>query len=153
MDLSGRVIDPGRYCGAMQPHLVTDGRLPIRRPPPETSRDRLRRRLRALGAYTGLRHWLLVRGTPLILGFVALYVANGFVIGWKNTYDVAIGITSPGAKPISVPALAWVLSVVGWLAAPAMVGAVAGTIISITINNRRRRPISEVLAENGDRGE
>ncbi len=71
-------------------------------------------------------HWLLVRGTMLITAFVLLYLVNGVSIGWKTTYDVAIGITSPGDESVSVPALAWLMSIAGWLAAPAVFGAVAG---------------------------
>jgi len=134
----------------MQSRSIADERWPLRPPPPDTLQDRLRRRLRALSAYTGLRHWLIVRGTPLIVGSVALYVTNGFVIGWKNAYDVTIGITSPGDARISASALAWTLSLVGWLGAPAVAGAVAGTIITVAMKNRRQRPIDEVLADDGD---
>jgi hypothetical protein len=133
----------------MHPHPAVDARVPLRPPPPDRLRDRLRRRIRALGAYTGLRHWLLVRGTVLLIAFVALYVANGLVIGWRTTYDVAIGITSPGDKGVSAPALAWFVSVAGWLAAPAVFGAVAGVVISVAITGRRQQSIGEVLTKHG----
>lgn len=125
-------------------------RVPLRPPPRDRLRDRLRRRFRAVGAYTGLRHWLLVRGTILLVAFAALYVANGLLIGWKTAYDVTIGITSPGDGRVSVPVLAWFLSVAGWLAAPAVCGAVAGAVISVAITGRRRRPLSEVLTKHGE---
>src|SRR5690349_2378914 len=120
---------------------VVGARLPGRPPPPDRLRDRLRRRILAVGAYTGLRHWLLVRGTMLLTAFSLLYVANGVAIGWKTTYDVTIGITSPGDETISAPTLAWFMSVAGWLAAPAVCGAVAGVVISVAIKSRRQRPI------------
>lgn len=126
------------------------GRVPGRPPPPDRLRDRARRRWRALGAYTGMRHWLLVRGTVLVAGFTVLFVANGFAIGWKTTYDVTIGITSPGDPKVSAPVLAWPMSVAGWLAAPAVAGGVAGAVISAAVAGRRQRPITEVLAR-GDR--
>ena len=72
-------------------------------------------------------------------------VANG----WTTSYDVAIGITSPGDRAIAQPAPAWVLSVAGWLAAPAVFGAVAGAVVSVSIGGRRQRPIAEVLSRNG----
>jgi Family of unknown function (DUF6313) len=133
----------------MQPTPLAGARVPGRPPPPDRFRDLLRRRLRALGAYTGLRHWLLVRGSVLVAGFAALYVTNGFVIGWKTTYDVTIGIVSPGSADVSAPVLAWFMSVAGWLAAPAIAGGVAGTIISMAIGRRRQRSISEVLTKDG----
>jgi hypothetical protein len=104
----------------------------------------------AVGAYTGLRHWLLVRGTVLLTVFALLYVANGLVIGWKTAYDVTIGIKSPGDKSVLVPTLAWFMSVAGWLAAPAICGAVAGVVISVAIKSRRQRPIGEVLTKQGE---
>ncbi|GAA2474978.1 hypothetical protein Ahu01nite_049070 [Winogradskya humida] len=79
--------------------------------------------------------------------FALVYLVNGLVIGWKTTYDVTIGITSPGDDAVSAPALAWPISIAGWLAAPAVFGAVAGVIISVAITNRRQRPIGEVLAK------
>ncbi|UQU64695.1 DUF6313 family protein [Couchioplanes caeruleus] len=121
-------------------------RVPGRPPPHDRLRDRMRRRLRALGAYTGVRHWLLVRGTPLFVVFALLYVVNGLVIGWKTTYDVTIGITSPGDRDVPVPVLAWFLSVCGWLAAPAVFGAVAGAVVSVAISGRRQRSIREALS-------
>jgi len=106
--------------------------------------------VRAWGAYTGLRHWLLARGTLFFAIFAALYVTSGVVIGWRTTYDVAIGITSPGDRSVTVPALAWPVSLAGWLAAPAVFGAVAGVVISVAIADRRQRSIGEVLGADGD---
>lgn len=102
-----------------------------------------------MGAYTGLRYWLLLYGPILLAGFGALYIANGAIIGWKTTYDVAIGIKSPGDDDITAPTLAWFLSVAGWLAAPAVFGAVVGAVIASAVNGRRRRPIGEVLVKDG----
>ncbi|SCF42622.1 DUF6313 family protein [Micromonospora saelicesensis] len=134
----------------MPPSPAVNARVPLLPPPPDRVRDRLRRWVRAWGAYTGLRHWLLVRGTILSAIFAALYLTSGVVIGWRTTYDVAIGITSPGDPSVSVPALAWPVSLAGWLAAPAVFGAVAGVVISFAIAGRRQRPIGEVLAKAGD---
>lgn len=86
----------------------------------------------------------------LLALFVLLYVANGKVIGWRMAYDVMIGITSPGDERVSSPALAWLMSIAGWLAAPAVFGAVAGVVISVAIDSRRHRPISEVLTKHGE---
>ncbi len=82
--------------------------------------------------------------------FAALYGANGFFNGWKTAYDVAVGITSPGDRSVLLPSLAWILSIAGWLAAPAVFGAVAGVVVSVAIADRRRRPLSEVLTKDGE---
>jgi hypothetical protein len=86
----------------------------------------------------------------LLAVFVVLYVANGAVIGWKTAYDVMIGITSPGDESVSAPPLAWFMSVAGWLAAPAVSGAVAGVVIGVAVDSRRHRPISEVLTRHNE---
>ncbi|AEV85019.1 hypothetical protein ACWT_3995 [Actinoplanes sp. SE50] len=121
--------------------------LPLLPPPPEPfwTRARWRRRLRAVGAHTGLQHWLLVRGLPLTGVFLALYVTNGLVNCWRTTYDVTIGVISPGDHAVAVPALAWPLSVAGWLATPAIVGAAIGITIERAITARRSRSITDVL--------
>lgn len=86
----------------------------------------------------------------MLAAFALLYVANGVVIGWRTAYDVTIGITSPGDESVSAPTLAWFMSVAGWLAAPAICGAVAGVVISVAIKSRRQRPIDEVLTKRGE---
>jgi len=133
----------------MQSSTANRGRVPLQPPPVDRLPGRLRRRIRALGAYTGVRHWLLVRGTPILGALLVLYVTNGIANGWKTAYDVAIGITSPGDKAVALPAPAWLLSVAGWLAAPAVFGAVAGAVVTVAIGGRRRRTIAEVLSRNG----
>ncbi|GAA2637859.1 DUF6313 family protein [Paractinoplanes durhamensis] len=104
----------------------------------------------AIGAYAGIRHWLLVRGTALLAMFASLYIANGVATGWKTAYDVAIGITSPGDKIVVAPVLAWFLSAAGWLAVPAVCGAVAGIVVSMAVEGRRQRPIGEALTKPGE---
>lgn len=120
-------------------------------PPPVRLRLRLRGRVKAVGAYPGLQRWLLVRGTVLLVAFGVLYVLNGLAIGWKNSYDVTIGITSPGDARVAVPALAWPLSIAGWVAAPAVFGAVAGSVISAAITERRQQPAREALRKARER--
>ena len=69
------------------------------------------------GQYRPLRYWLLFRGIPVLVAFTMLFVANGFVIDWRNAYDVMLSITSPAAT--SSPGLAWPLSSqAGWSVLP-----------------------------------
>lgn len=80
--------------------------------------------------------------------FMVLYVVNGFVIGWQQAYDVTLAIISPGQT--RSPALAWSLSLAGWLVAPGVAGAVAGYVISTGIESRRRAPLDQIFGDDGD---
>src|SRR5689334_5733664 len=91
-------------------------------PPREGPLALMRRWWRSRGKHPPLRYWLLFRGIPVLVAFVALFVANGLVIGWRNAYDVMLSITSPAATSNRV--LAWLLSFSGWLVGPAIAGAV-----------------------------
>lgn len=59
--------------------------------PGESLRRRLLRYWRSRGQYGRLRYWLLFRGLPILLGFGALYVANGFTNGWAAAYELTLG--------------------------------------------------------------
>ncbi|MFF7977018.1 hypothetical protein [Streptomyces sp. NPDC007905] len=58
---------------------------------------RLRARWADRRALPRFGYWLLSRGAVVLAVCAALYVRNGFLIGWSNAYDVLIGITSPAA--------------------------------------------------------
>jgi len=117
-------------------------------PPHEPVRHLLRRWRLSQERHHGLRYWAQTRGLPLLLAYVALFVANGFAIGWRRAYDVSIGITSPAGS--RVPVLAWFLSVAGWLLVPAVVGGVAGYVVSDGITSRRTRSAEEIFARDDD---
>lgn len=110
--------------------------------------DLARRWWRSRGRHRGLRRWLLSRGVPILSGYVSLYVASGLVIGWRQAYDVNIGIQSPADT--SAPVLAWFLSVAGWLVAPGVAGAVAGYVVSASIASRRKRPVDRRIFPEAD---
>jgi hypothetical protein len=97
--------------------------------------ERIHRWWQSWPEHSGLRYWLLTRGILLLGGYLILFVATGYAIGYRRAYDVSIGITSPATT--SQPALAWILSIVGWLVAPAAAGGVAGYMIANTILSRR----------------
>jgi cytochrome bd-type quinol oxidase subunit 1 len=75
----------------------------------------------------------------------ALYVLNGFLIGWVNAYEVLRGETSPAA--VRPTWCAWPLSLIGWAAIPAIVGAVAGYVITEQIQAHHTRELNDVLDE------
>ncbi len=120
----------------------------LRPPPVECRRRRIVRWWRSRGRHRGVRYWLLTLGMPIFLLYVGLYLSNGIVIGWTASYNVMIGITSPGDTV--QPILAWFLSFAGWLLAPGIAGAVAGYVVSNSIASRRLRPLGTIFASDGN---
>jgi WD40 repeat protein len=82
------------------------------------------------------------------IAYLALFAANGFAIGWRRAYDVSIGITSPAGSRVLV--LAWFLSVAGWLLVPAVVGGIAGYVVSDAITSRRTGSAGEIFTRDDD---
>lgn len=74
-----------------------------------------------------------------------LYLLNGFLIGWAGAYELLIGITSPAA--VHPQWCAWPLSLAGWAAIPAVVGAAAGYVITEQIQAHRSRELRDVINE------
>ncbi|WP_331735679.1 hypothetical protein [Streptomyces sp. NBC_00057] len=64
-------------------------------PPPPGRRQQLRARWADRHALPRFGFWLLSRGAVVLAVCGALYVLNGFLIGWANAYNVLTGITSP----------------------------------------------------------
>ncbi|MFJ2094700.1 DUF6313 family protein [Streptomyces sp. NPDC087901] len=114
-------------------------------PPPPRRRQRLRARWAARHALPRFGFWLLSRGVVVLAICGVLYALNGFLIGWANAYEVMIGITSPAA--IHPQWCAWGLSLIGWVAIPAIVGAAAGYVITEQIQAHHAREMGEVLDE------
>ena len=71
-------------------------------------------------------------------------MADGTTIGWVKAYEVMVAIISP--SDTTNPALAWPLSVAGWLAGPAIAGAVIGHIVSAAITAHRTESFNEIFA-------
>ena len=131
---------------ALSPQPSRDG-VDLAPPPREGPVALARRWWHSRGQHRPLRYWLFFRGIPALVAFTALFVANGLVIGWRNAYDVMLSITSPAATKSLV--LAWPLSLAGWLAGPAVAGAVVGYMITAGIEGRRKKPIDELFGEAG----
>ncbi|WP_443056609.1 DUF6313 family protein [Streptomyces sp. NBC_00667] len=77
------------------------------------------------------------------LGFALLYVLAGCLMGYSTAYQVMVGITPPDR--VDCRAIAWVLSVTGWLLVPATVGGAAGYLVSQDIERRRSEPGATVI--------
>ncbi|PKV82851.1 DUF6313 family protein [Streptomyces sp. TLI_146] len=114
-------------------------------PPPPGRWQRLRAHWADRHALPRFAFWLLSRGTVVLGGCGALYGLNGFLIGWANAYDVMTGITSPAA--VQPQWCAWPLSLTGWVAIPAIVGAAAGYVITEQVQAHHARELEDVLAE------
>lgn len=90
-----------------------------------------------------LPYWLVFRGGPIFLGVAAAFVVSGVMIGWGDSYDVLLGIESPRSSGNN--AATWILSLVGWLGVPSLIGAVAGHIVSAGITARRKATYDEIV--------
>lgn len=88
---------------------------------------------------------MLSRGAIVLTMCGALYILDGFLIGWANAYDVMVGITSPA--DVHPQWCAWPLSLIGWAAIPAIVGAAAGYVITEQIQAHHARELHDVLDE------
>jgi hypothetical protein len=80
--------------------------------------------------------------------YAGIYVTTGLSIGWANTWEVNIGDLSPFAT--GSPLLAWPLSVLGWLVVPGVAGAVAGYVVTVSIQSRRTESLSTVFPDAHD---
>lgn len=142
-----------RSLGYTQHVEPTTGKVAVERdlppPPKERQLKRLVRQWRSRGRHRGLRYWFITTGLPILVVYSSLFLANGVAIGWANSYEVMIGITSPAKT--TMPTLAWGLSVAGWLLAPGLAGAVAGYVVSNSINSRRSRTVNELFNQTAGR--
>lgn len=119
--------------------------LPPGGPPPPGRWQRLRARWADRHALPRVGFWLLSRGAVVLVVCVVLYVLNGFLIGWVDAYEVLRGETSPAA--VRPGWCAWPLSLIGWAAVPAIIGAVAGYVITEQIQAHHTRELNDVLDE------
>ncbi|MEU4727147.1 DUF6313 family protein [Streptomyces sp. NPDC023588] len=77
------------------------------------------------------------------MGFILLYLLAGWRMGYSAAYQVMIGIAPPDRTDCR--AIAWVLSVTGWLLVPATVGGTAGYLVSHDIERWRSEPGATVI--------
>jgi len=97
---------------------------------------------RSRARHRGIRYWLLIQGPVVLIVLLALFVINGFAIGWRDAYEVTVQIASPWQT--GQPWVAVALSLAGWLIWPSVTGAVAGYVITDATSSRRSRPAAAV---------
>ncbi|MFE7558237.1 DUF6313 family protein [Kitasatospora sp. NPDC057500] len=114
-------------------------------PPPPSPGQRLRSRWASRHALGRLPYWVLTRAS-WVLGLCAvLFGLNAILLEGHaaQAYEVMVGITSPA--DVRPQWCAWLLSVVGWGAIPAFVGAMAGYLVTAQIHTHQAEPLEEVV--------
>ncbi|MET8680794.1 DUF6313 family protein [Streptomyces sp. NPDC004647] len=106
--------------------------------------SKIRRWLRSRAALGKLSYWLL-RSMRWVLPFVLLFVADAWLIGWVDAWEVLVGRES--AKDAPAPWLTWPLSILGWLIAPAFIGGITGYAVTQQIDKRRSKSAHELLED------
>jgi hypothetical protein len=124
---------------------IVDGMGDTSTRPEETCRVWLRRKIKTLSGLDNPGSWLVERGIWLFLIFAAIYVVGGYFIGWGRAYSLLIGGTAPSEVPYA--GLAWLLSLIGWLFIPAVIGGFAGYMLGHRMEMRRSDDLDTVLEE------
>jgi len=106
-------------------------------------RERIRDRARGLSFLNRTTHWIVTHATWWFASFVLLYVLGAALLGWRAACEVLVGLSAPGET--RHPTYAYVLCLAGWLLVPALIGAVAGYLVTGQIDARRRLGAAEVL--------
>lgn len=95
---------------------------------------------------SGLTYWLWVYGLPITVAISGLLLVSGFLNGWWVTYNLLIGIDSP--RDAHATWLSFAVSLLGWLAVPAITGGIVGYAVSKQISTYRDKSSSaEVMTE------
>lgn len=81
--------------------------------------------------------------------FLVAWIPAMIFLGWSDVWDVLVGRLSPRNHPY--PYLVWPLSIIGWAAIPALVGAVVGAIVSSQLAGRRDRRLEQIVKDAIDR--
>ncbi|WP_299530446.1 DUF6313 family protein [uncultured Streptomyces sp.] len=99
----------------------------------------MRRAWRSRKALKGVTQWLIDWGVPLVAGATALYVYAASATSPSSVYRSFTLIDAPAKLPL------WLSSVVGWLLVPAVIGGVAGQVISQRISNVKATPTARLF--------
>jgi hypothetical protein len=104
---------------------------------PERYREKLARWWAARFTLAPGVHWLLVWGVPITLLLGAVFAIGAAAQGSALTaWDQLTGVTGPGSA--DPPWAGYMVSVVGYLAAPAFIGGTVGLLVELKTASYRR---------------
>ncbi|MEU3559725.1 DUF6313 family protein [Kitasatospora sp. NPDC006786] len=88
---------------------------------------------------------MLTRASWILALCAALFALNAVLLKRHaaEAYEVMVGITSPAT--VTPQWCAWPLSIVGWGAIPAFVGAMVGYLVTAQIQTHQAEPLDEVV--------
>jgi hypothetical protein len=93
--------------------------------------------------------WFATIGLVIAIVLLSVSIPAMVFLGWSDVWDILVGRLSP--RNHSYPYLVWPLSIIGWAAIPALVGAVVGAIVSSQLAGRRDRRLEEIVRDAIDR--
>ncbi|MEU1915601.1 DUF6313 family protein [Streptomyces massasporeus] len=91
-----------------------------------------REKKEALGKFP---YWLRYSLPWWLIGPVICYVGSVLAVGGTKSWELLSGLTSPHG--MKWPLFTWSLSVFGWVLIPALIGILAGYLVSAQIDKRR----------------
>ncbi len=108
-------------------------------PPPGANPWRLVRRLwRSRKALSGITQWLIDWGMPVVAVLALAWTLAARAETPLDVYQTVTLMESPERKWL------WLLSLVGWLLVPAIIGGVAGEVIANRIKNVKSLPTGKM---------
>ncbi|MFF0159959.1 DUF6313 family protein [Streptomyces sp. NPDC005263] len=108
-------------------------------PPPGTNPWRLTRRLwRSRKALSGITQWFIDLGVPVVAVLALAWVLAARAETPLDVYQAVTLMDSPERKWL------WLLSLIGWLLVPAIIGGVAGEVIANRIKNVKSLPTGKL---------
>ena len=98
-------------------------------------------------ARSSLLVWLSKGGWIALAIPVLIVLVSGIVLGPSRTGELLLGVTSPirGADGWLDALVAWSVATIGWLGAPALVGAIVGYSLASTLSSYRSRTLEEII--------
>lgn len=105
-------------------------------PPKKTLIGRFRRAFRSRKALSGVTQLLIDWGIPVSASVATLLAYTSWPDNWYGSYKVLLGVKSLDSG--SIPLSSWLLFLVGWAAIPALVGGLAGHVITARAESAKK---------------
>lgn len=85
--------------------------------------------------------WLAILVPTVVIGF------GVFFLGLPRTGDLLLGTTSPVVpdERWRESTISWLVALTGWLAVPALVGAITGYVVTVKLSSYRARTREDIL--------